>query len=166
MRAQTAARLMPSWWESSVPATPPLPAARRAVRILVSMVTRQASSKSRRDVHGAGGMGERADGNEIHAGFGDGADGGEIHAAAGFGLRAALRLLHGEAQAESRVMLSSRIMSAPAATACSTCSSVSASTSTFSLGYWARARETAAAMALGYSLRKAARWLSLMRTMS
>ncbi len=48
------------------------------------------------DVHGAGGMGERADGNVIHAGFGNGADIGEIDAAAGLGQGAALHFFHGE----------------------------------------------------------------------
>ena len=50
------------------------------------------------DIHRAGGMGERADGDEIHAGLGDGADAGQGHAAAGLGLRAAFALLHGQAQ--------------------------------------------------------------------
>src|SRR5260221_11566675 len=58
-----------------------------------------------------------------------------------------------------RFILSSRTKSAPAATACSTWSSVSASTSILSWGYCTRARWTAAATALGDSFRNAARWL-------
>ena len=43
-------------------------------------------------------MRQRADRDEIHAGLGDGADAGQSHAAAGLGLRAALALLHRQAQ--------------------------------------------------------------------
>jgi hypothetical protein len=50
------------------------------------------------DVHGTGGMRERADGDKIHAGLGDGAHGGEINAATGFGLGTPFALLHSETQ--------------------------------------------------------------------
>ncbi len=63
-------------------------------------------------------------------------------------------------------MLSSKMMSAPASAACATCSRVSASTSIFSFGNFSRARETAAAMAFGFSFCSAARWLSLIKIMS
>jgi len=54
--------------------------------------------KVQADVHGAGGMGDGADGDEIDAGGGDGADGFQVHAAAGFGAGAAGNELYGAAQ--------------------------------------------------------------------
>src|SRR5262245_17259724 len=62
----------------------------------------------------------------------------------------------------SGVMLSRRMMSAPAFAACAACSRVSASTSTFREGYFSRARATASATFPP----RASMWLFLMRTMS
>ena len=54
------------------------------------------------DVHGAGGMGDCADGDVIDAGFSDGADGFQIDAATRFGFGAARDNLDGLAQLGSR----------------------------------------------------------------
>ena len=88
--------------------------------------------------------------------FGNRADVCQIHAAAGLGLRAAFDFLHRQPQLY-RVHVVEQNDVRPASAACSTCSSVSASTSIFSFGNFSRARWTAAAMAFGFSSRSAAR---------
>src|SRR5258705_9928293 len=103
MRAQIAARLMPSFWESSAPETLPSLAERNAESICASVVTGKNSLlKIQPDVHCAIGVRERADGNKINTGLRDRAHRGKVHAAAGLGFAAAFALLHRAPQLHER----------------------------------------------------------------